>query len=193
MQYFVEITLLPSAEVPLYFLWEKVYQQVHLALVETTNVDGLTSIGVSFPQYSTNKKHLGSKLRIFARTESELEKLHFSKWLSHLLDYVHIKSIKPIPVKTQGYGIFSRVQTKSSTERIARRKAKREGVSYESAIIALAHYQEKLSDLPYVHIKSISSGKRYRLFISFTKKDAECDNIKFSTYGLGHSSAVPLF
>jgi len=34
MKWYIDLTLLPESEIPIYFLWEKVYQQLHLALVE---------------------------------------------------------------------------------------------------------------------------------------------------------------
>lgn len=193
MQYYVEITLLPSVEVPLYFLWEKVYQQVHFALAEIKNQDGLVSIGASFPEYSKERNYLGNKLRLFARTESELEKLKISKWLSRLTDYVHVTGTRLVPAKIQRHAFFKRVQTKSSTERLAKRKAKREGMSFEEAMKALADHEEKTTDLPYVRIKSLSSEKRYRLMITCIETDKKSYGNKFSTYGLSHNDSVPLF
>ncbi|MCO4790206.1 type I-F CRISPR-associated endoribonuclease Cas6/Csy4, partial [Vibrio cholerae] len=34
MNYYQEITLLPDADIALGFLWQNVFQQVHIALVE---------------------------------------------------------------------------------------------------------------------------------------------------------------
>ena len=58
MKNYIEITLLPSAEITLSFLWEKLYQQLHLALVEIQDSDKSVSVGVSFPKYrcDTEKK-----------------------------------------------------------------------------------------------------------------------------------------
>jgi CRISPR-associated endonuclease Csy4 len=193
MKYYIEVTLRPSTEIPLYFLWEKVYQQIHLVLVGKKNQDGLVSIGVSFPGYDTERNYLGNKLRIFAKAESDLEELRISKWLARFADYIHITNARVVPEKPQGYAYFQRVQTKSSTERLGRRKAKREGISLKAALKDLTDHEEKTSKLPYIRIKSLSSEKRYRLMISCTETDEKsCDN-KFSTYGLGHNCSVPLF
>lgn len=34
MKNYIELTLNPDLETPLYYLWEKLFQQIHLALVE---------------------------------------------------------------------------------------------------------------------------------------------------------------
>jgi CRISPR-associated endonuclease Csy4 len=193
MKYYIEITLLPGVDIPLYFLWEKVYQQVHLALVEVQQEDGSVAVGVSFPEYDTKLNHLGSKLRLFAQTFAELEGLAISKWLSRLMDYVHVTTIREVPDKTKGKVLFKRVQTKSSKTRLARRKAKREGMSLAVAMDSLGAYQEKNSKLPYVRIKSLSSEKRYRLMIARLETENQQTCYTFSTYGLGQDSFVPLF
>ena len=48
MKAYLEIILKPQPEIPLYFLWEKVYQQIHLALAQMKNEYGTASIGISF-------------------------------------------------------------------------------------------------------------------------------------------------
>jgi len=193
MKYFIEVTLLPSVEIPLYFLWEKVYQQIHLALVEIKKEDGSVTVGVSFPAYDARRNELGSKLRLFSQTFTELEELAISQWLSRLKDYVHITGIRDIPNKTKGYAVFKRVQTKSSKMRLARRKAKREGIDLDAAIKVLSFYQEKTSNLPYIRLKSLSSGKWYRLMVSSSKVEKIQNVGTFSTYGLGACRSVPLF
>ena len=39
MKHYIEITLLPDAEVGLGFIWQKMYQQIHLALVEVKDAN----------------------------------------------------------------------------------------------------------------------------------------------------------
>lgn len=192
MKYYFEVTLLPSSEISLYFLWEKVYQQVHLALVELKDSEGLVPIGVSFPNYSVEKNHLGNKLRFFAQVESDLVDLNIEKWLFRLMDYLHITKIRSVP-EPEGFAIFRRVQTKSSKDRLARRKAKREGITFDKAKELLSAFDEKVSILPYIHTKSLSSSKRYRMMIGFSKVDNSQCGGKFSTYGLSNNCAVPLF
>lgn len=193
MKYYIEITMLPSGEIPIYFLWEKVYQQVHLALVERQDTEGKVKIGSSFPEYDTEQHQLGSKLRLLARSEKELEELNIKSWLSRLTDYTHVTGIRSIPTKGVAYVIHKRIQPKNSNVRLAKRKAKREGISYEQALTALNKFKEEKSKAPYIRIKSLSSDKRYRLMIDCIETEHPTSINSFSTYGLSAESAVPLF
>lgn len=191
MKVYLEIILKPQPEIPLYFLWEKVYQQVHLALVEMQDADGKVAIGTAFPEYDAKQFQLGCKLRLFAMSEQELTELKIEKWLDRLRDYVHITTIKEVQANCN-FACFKRVQPKSSNARLARRKAKREGISLEQALSFLGKRKEQISKAPFIHIKSLSSDKRYRLLISQEEKDKSCSGM-FSSYGLSSQSTVPIF
>ena len=193
MKFYIEITLLPSIEIPLYFLWEKVYQQIHLALVESQDSNGKVSIGVSFPEYNIERHQLGSKLRLLSFAKDELENLDINKWLFRLKDYVYISGIRNIPDVIDGYALYKRIQTKSSNLRLARRKAKREGIGYEEALSFFNKRTEITSKVPYIQMKSQSSDKRYRLMLGYEKFDKTKDSEGFSTYGLSSSCSVPVF
>ncbi len=194
MKYYIELTLLPSAEIPICFLWEKVYQQVHLALVEMQDDAGKVTIGVAFPEYDAKQLQLGNKLRLFAASKTELEELAMAKWLSRLLDYVHLTSIRDVPGDCS-FAIFRRLQPKSSNAkhtRMAKRKAKREGISFDQAFKNLGDRKEQTSKTPFINIKSLSSEKRYRLVIDSLEVEQSCQG-QFSTYGLSSVSTVPVF
>ncbi len=193
MKYYIEITLLPSVEIPTYFLWEKVYQQIHLCLVEVQNPEGMVSVGLSFPEYDADQYRLGSKLRLLASSVNDLESLKIHTWLSRLADYVHVTSIRDVPEKIRGHVFFKRTQTKSSNPRLAKRKAKREGTSYELALLALHKRKEQNSKAPYIHIKSLSTDKRYRLMIDCVGTGESSNTASFNTFGLSSKSSVPIF
>lgn len=61
MEYYQEITLRPGPEIPLNFLWTKVYTQIHLALVAQKDTPEGGSFGVSFPEYTVEEKAEGQK------------------------------------------------------------------------------------------------------------------------------------
>ncbi len=193
MKCYIEITLLPGIEIPIYFLWEKVYQQLHFALVEIQDVNRVVKVGVSFPEYDEDKYQLGWKLRLLAPSKKDLENLEINKWMSRLTDYIHISSIRDVPGKPAGYAFFKRIQTKSSNTRLARRKAKREGISFEQALALLSKHKEQISKVPYLHIKSLSTDKRYRLMIARVETEQDNNTAGFSTYGLSSKQAVPIF
>ena len=50
MKFYQEITLIDQAEISPYFIWSKLYAQLHIALAEQKNIEDKVSIGVSFPQ-----------------------------------------------------------------------------------------------------------------------------------------------
>lgn len=75
MNYYQEITLLPDVEISLGFLWQNVFQQVHIVLVEHKVAENQSAVAVGFPDYRNAKFLLGNKLRLFAKEQATLEKL----------------------------------------------------------------------------------------------------------------------
>lgn len=192
MNFYLEITLLPNPEIPLYFLWEKVYQQLHLAFVAIKeDKNGKVAVGVCFPNYDETNHHLGKKLRLFAETEELLRRFDADKWLDALSDYVHLTRIKPVPEKVEKHGCFYRIQLKSQLNR-AQRKARRKSISVEKALHYYDAYVEQRTKAPFIHLKSQSSDERFPLFIGYVEKE-EASEKSFSCYGLSWQSTVPIF
>ena len=196
MKYYLELTLLDCSDFSLYELWSQLYGQVHLALVEAKNQEQKVSVGVSFPQYRFNPEKkigfLGTKLRLFAQTEEELNQLNIKKWLERLTDYVHVSSIRPIPEgKVTGYAHYQRKQVKTNAERWARHRVKRGDIDFDEA---LSRYQNVVttSDLPFIQLKSLTSGQPFKLFIAKCPAEQSASQV-FSTYGLSSESSVPEF
>ena len=195
MKYYLELTLLDCSEFSLYELWSQLYTQLHLALVEAKNQEQKVSVGVSFPQYRFNPEKklgfLGTKLRLFAQSETELQTLDIKKWLDRLTDYVHITSIREVPENIKGYAIYKRKQPKTNAERLARHRAKRGDIDFDEA---LSRYQNvvKTTDLPFIQMKSLTSGQPFKLFIEKQPAEKSASQV-FSTYGLGSESSIPEF
>lgn len=211
MKYYQELTILPCAEVPAYFIWSKVYQQLHLGFASHQDEHGHVPIGISFPDYqelSTGKNNcrkplsaekskglptcaFGHRLRLFAMEESSLQEFAVRDRLARLADYVHITSIRPIPSVLKGYANYRRFHQKNSAEQKARRYAKRHNISYEEAL-ALFPAREFDKNIPYIQLKSLTNKNPFRLFI---KKDFREKNIEnaFGSYGLSDISTVPEF
>ena len=195
MQNYIEVTLIDAADFSPYELWSEVYRQLHIGLAEIKNSDNKVNIGFSFPQYRFNVEKgvgfLGTKLRVFAKSKSDLEKLNIQKWLELLIDYVHITSIREVPENIKGYATYSRKQVKTNAERLARHRVKRGDIGFDEA---LARYSNVVTttDLPYIQMKSVTSEKSIKLFIE--KKNAnQSETQVFSTYGLSSESSVPEF
>jgi len=202
LQCYQEITLLPSDEIPCNFLWEKVFQQVHLALVETktcssglgngsSQVGDYSEYGLSFPKYDQQLNALGCKLRVFADNESKLASLDLQRWLDRLLDYCRLSAMDTVP---QGFGHarFSRRQLIGNIKKLARRRAKRKQESYEQALEYYQGLKPKCTRLPYIHVNSLSGQRRFPLFIGFDMAE-EYQEGKFSCYGLSSTATVPWF
>lgn len=192
MKVYLEITIKPQPEIPLYFLWEKVYQQIHLALVEAQGENGKVSVGISFPGYDACQFQLGCKLRLFALNMEELEKLYINKWLNRLRDYVHVKGIEPVPGKVDGHTCFKHLKLKGNKQKLARRRAKRKSETFEQALAYFDNFKEQSSRLPYINMISQTNGHRFRLFVEKLTKEQPRKGF-FSCYGLSGTTTVPMF
>ncbi|RKS87681.1 CRISPR-associated endonuclease Csy4 [Orbus hercynius] len=200
MKYYIELTLMDNPDYSPYQLWSHLYTQLHLALVEQKGDNNKVNIGVSFPQYRFNQQKsvgfLGTKLRLLAPSELDLQKLDLGRWLARLTDYLHIASIRQVPDNVNSYVIYKRKQVKTSAERLARHRVKRGDISYSDAVANYNHVVTK-TNLPYVQMMSLSSSAgqdktNFKLFIE--RKSAEnTSKQEFSTYGLSSDSSVPEF
>lgn len=197
MMYYQELTLLSQIEVPLYFLWGKVYGQLHLAFVELKDSNEKIPVGISFPEYRSEPKKglfLGSKIRIFAQDESLLQQLDIAKRLSHLTDYVHLTGVREVPTnRVVKYAQYCRRHIKGNSEKLAKRRAKRHGISLEEA---RKDYEMKdntpQNELPFIRLKSLTTQNLFPLCI----EKRECGELiqdGFGTYGLSSISSVPEF
>ena len=193
MKYFIDITLIPDAEANFGFIWQKVYRQIHLSLVENKTTDGNSAIAVSFPEYGNGVFPLGNKLRLLAPNPAILTTVDVPKWLNRLNDYTHCTSIKEVPLSVANFARFSRKQFKTNIDRLARRRAKRKNEPFEQALKHLyASFKYQESKLPFVNMDSLSKKERFRLFIE--KEMVEQEEFgEFTCYGLSKGATVPWF
>jgi CRISPR-associated endonuclease Csy4 len=212
MNYYQELTLLPQDEINIHFLWSKIFQQIHLGLVEMQDEQKQVSIGLSFPEYKIGENFpvLGSKCRMFADNEATLVRFDAPNRLKLLSDYVHCTGIRPVPAKLLGHAVYRRRQPKTNPERLARRYAKRHGLDFETALNTTVRVRPEGGDagyqtafrycemqrqsvpLPFIRLKSLSSEKSFCLWI---EKSAVAEPVAggFSCYGLSARSTVPEF
>lgn len=207
MKYYQDITLLPEPDIELNFLWCKVFTQMHIALVECKNGNGQSDIGFSWPNYHFGKAGvgLGNKLRVFAQTEAQLEKLNVASWLSRLSDYAHISSVKAVPEQVE-YVSFARKSVKGE-KRIAKDMlakaelwSEKSGDSVEKCLQALeATKPTSVNRLPYIVLESQQTkahaqkkAQPFKLFIEKINKP-EAVVGAYSCYGLSKTATVPWF
>jgi len=214
MNHYQELTIIKTPDISPYFIWTKLFMQVHLALVEAKDESDKVNVGISFPEYQCFEKNgktitiMGSKLRVFARQQSNLEQLDLPQKLSRLLDYVHIKSIGAVNSEqvTQHLTV-KRYRQDGNMERLTRRLAKRKGIPFEEAKqLQITRYAQQhdislsqslilyenpqLKNYPYIIMDSLSSDKKFSLEIVQTIADQPCDGL-FSTYGMSAITTVP--
>lgn len=160
MKYFQDITLLPDGDIALGFLWQKIYQQVHIALVEQKVDDRHSAIAVSFPGYGSKGFPLGNKLRVLAGEKSQLEKLNLAGFLARFEDYTHLKSIQPVPEgATQVAFVRQQVKGQARIEKDMQSKAelwaKKSGKPLEECLQELAKTKPKAQcKLPFIRMYS---------------------------------------
>ncbi|MBE0471094.1 MAG: type I-F CRISPR-associated endoribonuclease Cas6/Csy4 [Methyloprofundus sp.] len=183
MKYYQEITLLPSPEVSINFLWQKLYQPLHLLMVETKSQSATEWLRVSFPQYT--QSFLGEKLRVFAETEAVLQKMDFKKKFRNYDDYLHITEIRQTPESINGLIMFKRYQPKQNSQSHAARLAKRHGLKVDEAF-KLLNAKPPLQ-LPFINLKSLSTKQDYRLRIQKQSIDSsQQQEITYNAYGLNN-------
>lgn len=203
MTYYLELTLMDNSDFSFYELWSKVYTQLHLAFVEHLDEQKKIPFGVSFPQYRVNPQKklgfLGSKVRIFAHSEHELQQLNVEKWLERLMDYVHLTKPREVPQdKVVGYALFYRVNPRLSLKQRIANQAQRRNISLDEAKQHFEKYVEQPMLEPYISLKSLSAKREenidrfYNLYIGKSPADEAKDG-KFGTYGLSRTVTVPEF
>ncbi|UNU73187.1 type I-F CRISPR-associated endoribonuclease Cas6/Csy4 [Moraxella nasovis] len=192
MNFYQEITLIPDAEISPYFLWSKVYHQLHIALADVKNKHGIDGIGISFPNYRFEEKDgktfatLGTKLRIFANTEDELIKLDVNYRLERLTDYVHIKPIREVGSQAKGYVVVKRHRYKNFDKQVAK-FAKFKGISLEESHAHCREHKQPIKYYPFITLNSETTQQPYQLSIWQEAVDSPVAG-KFNTYGLNSLS-----
>lgn len=196
MNYFQDITLLPDGDISLGFLWQKVYQQVHIALVEQKVDARHSAIAVSFPGYGSKGFPLGNKLRVLAKTKEQLEQLNLAGFLTRFEDYSHLKSIQPVPEQNTPVAyVRQQVKGHARIEKDMRAKAllwaEKSGKSQEECLQSLAKTRPKAeSKVPFIWMESQQTkaanpeySARFPLFIQRIEV-AESKAGLFTCYGL---------
>lgn len=188
MEHYQDITILPDPEFPPSMLMNALFTKLHRVLVQLKT----NKIAVSFPCVNEDKPTLGNKLRIHGDLV-ELKNLQQQNWLTGMSDHVEVEDIEVVPRDIQHRRIM-RVQTKSSAERLRKRYKKRHADVTEEEIRGMIpdSIEQKLS-LPFLQIKSDSTGQRFRLFIKHEVLGEKAETGGFNAYGLSNKATVPWF
>ena len=87
----------------------------------------------------------------------------------------------------------SRVQVKSSAQRLMRRSVKKGWLTEEEAQQRMLTMAEARTDLPWLNLRSLSTGQSFRLFIRHGDLLSAPVTGVFSTYGLSATATIPWF
>ena len=187
MDYFLEIGLRPDPEFVPSQLMNALFSKLHRALVQVGN----SAIGVSFPDARSDRQYLGERLRLHG-TAAQLDVLMSSEWLTGMRDHVCVGELMAVPSNVK-YRVVRRVQAQSNPERLRRRYAKRHEVGGADLTERFPDEAGERLALPFVSLRSVSTGQHFRLFIEQGPLLDEPRAGEFSCYGLSSTATVPWF
>ncbi|WP_027859552.1 type I-F CRISPR-associated endoribonuclease Cas6/Csy4 [Marinobacterium jannaschii] len=187
MQHYLDIRILPDPEFNTNLLMNALFNKLHRALVMLQS----DRIGVSFPRAGASSPGLGALLRLHG-SEEALCQLMALNWLQGMRDHITPTDIRLIPQRCQ-YRCISRLQVKSSAERLRRRQMKRHGLSEQQARVLIPDSIEQRTKLPFLAVKSSSSGQSFKLFIRLEALQDKPTDGSFNCYGLSRDASVPWF
>jgi CRISPR-associated endonuclease Csy4 len=187
LSHYIELRLRPDLEVAPTQLLAALYTRLHRALA----AQGMTSIAVSFPDYSAERYTLGERLRLHG-SEAELQAWATGEWLGSVRDHINATPLLPVPANAQ-HRTLRRVQVKSSPERLRRRLMKRHSLTAQQASERIPDSLARTTPLPYVQLASTSTAQQFRLFLALGAEQEPVQTGDFNAYGLSTTATVPWF
>ncbi|HDS9359919.1 TPA: type I-F CRISPR-associated endoribonuclease Cas6/Csy4 [Enterobacter cancerogenus] len=184
MDHYLEIRVLPDPEFSEEVLMAALFAKLHRAL----GARGKGDIGVSFPLHGVKP---GACLRLHG-SEQALRELDATSWRKGLSDYCRSTDVLAVP-HVQCWRSVSRVQVKSSPQRLLRRSVKKGWLSEAEAQARALTMDAQHTDLPWLNMRSLSTGQPFRLFIRHGGALSEPVEGTFSSYGLSATATVPWF
>jgi CRISPR-associated endonuclease Csy4 len=188
MNHYLDISLLPDPEFPALVLMDALFAKLHRALVAVRSQE----IGVSFPEVRMAKAGLGGVLRLHG-SHAHLRDFMAAHWLTGIRDHVTLSPTQAVPSACSSYCTVSRVQVKSNPERERRRLMRRKGLTEVQAREKIPDASAKALNLPYLHMRSQSTGQSFNLFIQHGAVVSTPVKGVFGMYGLSASTTVPWF
>lgn len=187
MNHYVDMDLRPDPEFPSYQLMSALYSKLHRILA----LQGCTGIGVSFPGLDVKAPHLGARLRLHGSL-ALLSDLLERDWLAGMRDHVLLSPPMQVPNSAM-HRTVRRVQVKSNPERLRRRLMRRHDLDEQEARQRIPDASARLLRLPFVQLKSASTGQSFRLFIDHGPTQSEAVTGEFNAYGLSQGATIPWF
>lgn len=188
LSHYLDFHLLPDPEFAPNQLLTALYAKLHRALVQTQS----QGLAVGFPGYSERPLGLGQTLRVFGSSDA-LTQLMAMPWLRGMSDHVKVDSVVAHVPAGAMYRRLSRVQAKSSPERLRRRQMKRHGLTHEQARERIPDNAVETLNLPFLAVQSASTGQRFLMFLRLGPAQSEPVHGHFNAYGLSATATIPWF
>lgn len=188
--HYIDVTLLPDPEFSAAHLLSALVAKLHRALAQLQASD----IGASFPQHVAQprpQRQLGGVLRLHGTAEA-LARLMALDWLQGMRDHVRLTALASVPADAQ-HRLVTRRQFKTSVARLRRRRMRRQGETAEAAAAAIPDQVEQRPDLPFVQLRSSSTGQTYRLYVQHGPLQPQAVPGAFNTHGLSQGASIPWF
>ena len=188
--HYIDITLLPDPEFSHAHLLGVLVAKLHRALVQGKTTD----IGVSYPQHihqPASRRTLGAVLRLHG-TQQALQGLMAQDWLKGMRDHTQATELLPAPANAPHRSVQRR-QFKTNADRLRRRRMQRKGETAEQAAAAIPDSVERRPDLPFVQLRSSSTGQAFCLCVEHGPLVGQAVAGDFNAYGLGQGATVPWF
>lgn len=187
MKHYVDIAVRPDPEFAEAQLMGALYAKLHRALVAQHS----TRIGISLPEFDAQGPYLGMRLRLHA-SQADLTALLASDWLTGMRDHVTLTPPAPVPSTAQ-HRVVRRVQVKSNPERLRRRLIRRQTLDEAQARERIPDESARVTHLPFVQLRSSSTGQNFRLFIEHGPLQPNAASGEFNAYGLSQGATIPWF
>jgi len=185
MDHYLDIQLVPNAELPTHVMLSVVYGHLHRVLAR----DGRRDVGVSFP--NVGRAGLGDVLRLHGSLDALLTMVP-DAWLRGARDYIRWNGPEKVPARTLHCAV-RRVQAKSSPERLRRRQIRRHGWTQDEARERIPDRTAVRLQDPFVRLYSTSTGQAFLLFVRHEAPQALAVQGTFNSYGLSRTATVPWF
>jgi len=188
--HYIDITLLPDPEFSHAHLLAALVAKLHRILVQGQT----TNIGVSYPQYANQpqaRRTLGAVLRLHGTAEA-LQHVMAQDWLKGMRDHIQVAAQRPVPADAQ-HRTVRRRQFKTNADRLRRRRMQRKGETAEQAAAAIPDSVARRPDLPFVQLRSSSTGQPFCLCVEYGPLLPQSVPGTFNAYGLAHEATVPWF
>ena len=187
MSHYLDIHLLPDPDLPAHVLLSALYAKLHRALVDLQTGE----IGITFPAYQSSPPSLGDRLRLVGPA-SALDELISSSRLGGMRDHLRREPVAVVPA-TAEHRRLCRLQAKGNPARLRRRQMKRHGLTEEEALARVPDTAVELLRLPFLQVRSASTGQAFRLFLKLGAPQPEVSEGRFNAHGLSSSRTVPWF